>query len=78
MTDNIFVTKPYMPPLEEFTPYLQKIWDSGILSNCGPFHAQLEHALAAYLGIPFISLFNNGTTPRQNSDNAAHEILAEH
>ena len=62
MTDNIFVTKPYMPPLEEFTPYLQKIWDSGILSNCGPFHAQLEHALAAYLGIPFISLFNNGTT----------------
>jgi dTDP-4-amino-4,6-dideoxygalactose transaminase len=62
MNDNIFVTRPYMPPLEEFTPYLQKIWNSRILSNCGPFHVQLEQELAAYLGIPFISLFNNGTT----------------
>lgn len=62
MNDNIFVTKPFLPPLEDFTPYLQKIWDTGILSNCGPFHVQLEQELAAYLGVPFISLFNNGTT----------------
>ncbi|WP_298922052.1 DegT/DnrJ/EryC1/StrS family aminotransferase [uncultured Roseobacter sp.] len=61
MNDDIFVTKPYLPPLEDFTPYLQEIWDSGILSNCGPFHVELEKQLAAYLGIPFISLFNNGT-----------------
>lgn len=61
MSDNIFVTKPYLPPLEEFTPYLEKIWSSGVLSNCGPFHAELERQLAEYLGVPHISLFTNGT-----------------
>ena len=62
MNDDIFVTKPYLPPLEEFTPYLQKIWDSGVLTNGGPFHVQLEQELAGYLDVPYISLFNNGTT----------------
>ncbi|MDU9002729.1 DegT/DnrJ/EryC1/StrS family aminotransferase [Sedimentitalea todarodis] len=61
MMDEIFVTKPYLPPLEDFTPYLQEIWDSGILSNCGPFHTEFERQLADYLGVPHISLFNNGT-----------------
>ena len=55
------MTKPYLPPLADFTPYLQQIWDNGILTNCGPFHAELERKLAEYLGIPYISLFNNGT-----------------
>ena len=61
MTESIFVTKPFLPPLEEFTPYLQQIWDSGILTNCGPYHAELERQLADYLGVSHISLFNNGT-----------------
>ncbi|MEM9670723.1 MAG: DegT/DnrJ/EryC1/StrS family aminotransferase [Pseudomonadota bacterium] len=61
MTDDIFVTKPFLPPLEEFSPYLQQVWDSGILSNCGPFHSEFERQLSDYLGVPFISLFNNGT-----------------
>ena len=61
MTNDIFVTKPFLPPLAEFTPYLQQIWDNGILTNCGPFHAELERQMAEYLGIPYISLFNNGT-----------------
>ena len=61
MTKPIFVTKPFLPPLEEFTPYLQQIWDNGILTNCGPYHAELERQLADYLGVSHISLFNNGT-----------------
>lgn len=61
MTKTIFVTKPFLPPLEEFTPYLQQIWDNGILTNCGPYHAELERQLAEYLGVSHISLFNNGT-----------------
>ena len=61
MMDEIFVTKPYLPPLEDFAPYLQEIWDSGVLSNCGPFHQEFERQLAEYLGVPHISLFNNGT-----------------
>jgi dTDP-4-amino-4,6-dideoxygalactose transaminase len=58
---NIYVTQPLLPPLEEFLPYLQQIWESKILTNGGPFHHQLEQALCDYLGIKHIALFTNGT-----------------
>lgn len=61
MKKKIFVTQPYLPPLEEFVPYLEKIWDNKILTNCGPFHQQLEKALCEYLGVEHIALFSNGT-----------------
>ena len=57
----IFVTQPFLPPLEEFTELLKQIWDSKILTNIGPFHQKLEAALADYLGVKYISLFSNGT-----------------
>jgi dTDP-4-amino-4,6-dideoxygalactose transaminase len=57
----IYVTQPYLPPLEEFIPYLEKIWESKILTNCGAFHAQLEAALCKHLGVEQIALFTNGT-----------------
>jgi dTDP-4-amino-4,6-dideoxygalactose transaminase len=57
----IYVTQPDLPPLEEFMPYLQQIWDSKVLTNGGPFHKQLEAELAAYLGVKHISLFTNAT-----------------
>jgi dTDP-4-amino-4,6-dideoxygalactose transaminase len=57
----VFVTQPYLPPLEEFIPYLEKIWDNKILTNCGPFHHQLEKELCEYLGVKHISLFTNAT-----------------
>lgn len=57
----IYVTQPYLPPLEEFIPYLEQIWDSKQLSNNGPMHQQLEQALCDYLGVNHICLFNNGT-----------------
>lgn len=61
MNKSIYVTQPSLPPLSEFTPYLQSIWDSKILTNCGEFHAQLEAALCEYLGVKYISLFANAT-----------------
>ncbi|MFN3713126.1 MAG: DegT/DnrJ/EryC1/StrS family aminotransferase [Alcanivoracaceae bacterium] len=57
----IHVTRPTLPPLEEVIPYLEGIWQRGVLTNSGPLHQQLEGALAEYLGVPFLSLFNNGT-----------------
>ncbi|MCB9495453.1 MAG: DegT/DnrJ/EryC1/StrS family aminotransferase [Fibrobacteria bacterium] len=57
----IYVTQPEMPPLEEFEPYLKKIWESRWLTNNGQFHEDLEAALAEYLGVPCLSLFSNGT-----------------
>lgn len=58
---KITVTQPALPPLDEFIPYLQKIWKSKWLTNQGPFHEQLEYELANYLGVKYISLFANGT-----------------
>jgi dTDP-4-amino-4,6-dideoxygalactose transaminase len=58
---NIYVTEPYLAPLDEFIPYLEKIWESKTLTNGGPFHQQLEQALCEYLGVQYISLFANGT-----------------
>ncbi len=58
---RINVTQPYLPPLEEFLPYLEKIWASKWLTNDGEFHRQFEKELAAYLGVKHISLFTNGT-----------------
>jgi len=59
--ENIYVTKPYLPPLEEFIPYLEKVWQSGQLTNSGPFHKQFELALAEYLQVPHVALFANAT-----------------
>ena len=58
---KIFVTKPLLPPLDEFKPYLEQIWKSGVLTNGGQFHQQLEQALCEYLGVKYLSLFTNGT-----------------
>lgn len=57
----IFVTQPKLPPLDEFIPYLEKIWQSKQLSNNGPMHQGLEKQLCEYLGVSYICLFNNGT-----------------
>jgi dTDP-4-amino-4,6-dideoxygalactose transaminase len=57
----VFVTQPDMPPLAEFIPYLEKIWESKWLTNGGPFHQQLEAELAAYLGVDHLALFANAT-----------------
>lgn len=60
-TDPIYVTQPYLPPLDEFIPYLEEIWASKTLTNGGPFHQQLEQALCDYLGVKHLALFTNGT-----------------
>ena len=64
MNDNIItVTSPLLPNLEEFQEELKKIWDSKWITNNGSYHKKLEAALAEYLGVPYVSLFTNGTLP---------------
>lgn len=60
---QITVTSPLLPDLEEFHKLLKEIWDSKWITNNGSFHKQLEKELAAYLKVPYISLFTNGTLP---------------
>ncbi|MFO0122446.1 MAG: DegT/DnrJ/EryC1/StrS family aminotransferase, partial [Inhella sp.] len=58
MSDKpIYVTQPFLPPLDDFMPMLRQIWDSKVLTNGGPFHQKLEAALCEHLGVPHISLF---------------------
>lgn len=59
--EPVFVTRPFLPPLEEFNKYLREIWESRWLTNDGKFHHELEKALCEYLGVKYISLFANGT-----------------
>lgn len=61
--DLITVTSPLLPNLDEFYALLKQIWDSKWITNNGSFHKQLEKELADYLGVPYLSLFTNGTLP---------------
>jgi hypothetical protein len=62
MSDKpLYVTEPALPPFEQFEPLLREIWASHRLTNGGPYHDQLEAALAAYLAVPQVSLLANGT-----------------
>jgi dTDP-4-amino-4,6-dideoxygalactose transaminase len=59
--EKIFVTRPDLPDLEDFQQSLSQIWDNKWLTNKGPFHEQLEEELKDFLGVPYLSLFSNGT-----------------
>ena len=61
LQEPVYVTRPDLPPLDEFYTCLQQIWDNKVLTNNGPFHKQFEKALADYLGVKYISVFSNGT-----------------
>ena len=61
MPKPVYVTQPFLPPLDEFMPYLQEIWNSKILTNGGAFHQQLEDALCKHLGVKHLALVTNGT-----------------
>jgi dTDP-4-amino-4,6-dideoxygalactose transaminase len=57
----VYVTKPNLPPLVDFIPYLQQIWESKILTNEGPLVKLFEEELCRYLGVGHISIFSNAT-----------------
>lgn len=58
---DIYVTQPFLPPLEELIPSLESIWNSKWLTNNGPYHQRFEQSLREHLGIGQLSLFSNGT-----------------
>jgi dTDP-4-amino-4,6-dideoxygalactose transaminase len=57
----LYVTRPALPPLDEFVAELREIWESKWLTNGGAKHVALEQALGALFGNENICLFNNGT-----------------
>lgn len=59
----ITVTSPLMAPLDELEVLMREIWQRRHVTNKGPLHERLEAELAEFLGVPYISLFTNGTLP---------------
>lgn len=61
--EQITVTSPLLPDLDELNEYLRDIWSRKWITNNGHYHRELEKALCEYLKVPYISLFTNGTLP---------------
>ncbi|MBP5788037.1 MAG: DegT/DnrJ/EryC1/StrS family aminotransferase [Kiritimatiellae bacterium] len=59
----IYVTRPYLPPLEDFQKGCAEIWANQWLTNNGPLAQRFHSALASRLGVPEtnLALFANGT-----------------
>lgn len=70
--NQITVTSPLLPDLDEFNDLLKEIWNSKWVTNNGGFHRKLEQALCEYLKVPYISLFTNGTLPLLTALQALH------
>lgn len=65
MNDIIPVTKPFLPPIEEYQQFVQEIWDRNWLTNDGPLLRKLEGELQQYLNLPEVILTGNGTIALQ-------------
>lgn len=61
----INVTKPFLPPFEEYTQLLKGVWDRDWLTNNGPLVNELELKLKDYLGVNHLLYLNNGTIALQ-------------
>jgi dTDP-4-amino-4,6-dideoxygalactose transaminase len=61
----INVSKPYLPPIDEYNKLLEKIWNNYHITNNGPLVKELEQQLQAYLNIEHVTFVNNCTTGLQ-------------
>lgn len=59
------VTKPFLPPREEFDHYIDGIWERNWLTNNGPLVNELELRLKEFLGLDHMLYLNNGTIALQ-------------
>jgi dTDP-4-amino-4,6-dideoxygalactose transaminase len=61
----INVSKPFLPSLEEYTSYLQGIWDRGWVTNNGPLVKELEEKIKKKLGLKHAFFCSSGTIALQ-------------
>ncbi len=59
------VTKPFLPPREEYDHYLNGIWQRNWLTNMGPLASQLEMELKKFLKVDHLLFVTNGTVAIQ-------------
>ena len=61
----IYVTKPFLPPLDEFCQGLKEIWENRWLTNDGPILRRFTQELCNFFETDNLCLFNNGTLALQ-------------
>ena len=59
--EKIFVTKPFMPPKEDFYKYADRVFETGHVTNEGPLLKEIENKLANYLNVKNFQFVTNGT-----------------
>jgi len=59
------VTKPFLPPIEEYKTFIDGIWQRNWLTNNGPLVNELELKLKEYLNLPHLLFLSNGTVALQ-------------
>ncbi len=57
----IYVSSPSLPPLAEFIPLLEDIWERRYLTNFGTYHQEFEKQLGEFFNAPYVSLVSNAT-----------------
>ncbi len=57
---KVYVTRPSLPPFDEFIEEIKDLWDSRRLTNMGSKHKELEEQLKQYLRVGHVSLVVNG------------------
>jgi len=64
---NLNVTKTFLPPLEDYLKYLDRVWESEIVTNRGQLVVELEEKISKFLSLENsnLLLLNNGTIPIQ-------------
>lgn len=70
------ITKPFLPPKEEYTKYINQIWKRNWLTNNGPLVNRLEFELKEKLNLENLLFINNGTTALQIAINSL-ELIGE-
>jgi len=61
----VYITRPFLPSLEEFKDGLEEIWENQWLTNNGPVLQRYTKELKSYSEMDNICLFNNGTLALQ-------------
>ena len=62
---NITVTKPFLPPYDEYQAYIKKVWEREWLTNNGPLVNELELKLKEHLDVEHLLFLSNGTIALQ-------------
>lgn len=65
MSEQINVTKSFLPPFEEFETRIKQLWESGHLTNHGTNILELESNLRTHLNQEYLWAVSNGTLALQ-------------